>query len=51
MKSRITQRRFKANKNSSCSMCKPWKRGWEQKQNISRKRKDCDFEQQITDLE
>ena len=28
MKTKTTQRRIKAQKRSSCGMCKPWKRGW-----------------------
>ena len=28
MKTSLTQKRIKAQKASSCAMCKPWKRGW-----------------------
>lgn len=34
MKSKLTKRRFKAQKGSSCAMCKPYKHGWKDKKTI-----------------
>lgn len=34
MKSNLRKARFKANKSSSCTMCKPYKNGWEDKKNM-----------------
>ena len=34
MKTKLTQRRFKAVKKSACGLCKPWKQGWEGKRPI-----------------
>lgn len=31
MKTRVTQRRIRAPKHSACALCKPQKRGWEDK--------------------
>ncbi len=31
MKTNLTKRRFKAPKRSSCALCKPHKRGWDDK--------------------
>ncbi len=47
MKSNQTKRRFKAQKRSSCAMCKPYKRGWEDKKDINRLRAAQDHEQQL----
>jgi hypothetical protein len=50
MKTKQTQRRIKAQKRSSCAMCKPWKKGWEDKKTISQLRKAQDAESQLKDL-
>ena len=34
MKTKLEQARIKAQKKSSCGMCKPWKRGWEDKKTV-----------------
>ncbi|MGI8435378.1 MAG: hypothetical protein ACR2NX_00510 [Chthoniobacterales bacterium] len=34
MKSDLTERRYKAPKRSACAMCKPHKRGWEDKKTV-----------------
>jgi hypothetical protein len=47
MKTKTTQRRIKAPKRSSCAMCKPWKKGWEDKHTIGEKRKAQDADQQL----
>jgi hypothetical protein len=47
VKSKLTQRRFKAHKASSCPMCKPWKQGWEGKRTISDYRKSLGHDQEL----
>lgn len=50
MKTKLTQRRYKADKNSSCGMCKPWKKGHADKHTVSEKRKAVDAQQQINEF-
>ena len=50
MKSKTTQRRFKAQKRSSCPMCKPYKRGWEGKRTIGEVRRAVDADQQLREI-
>ena len=47
MKTKMTQRRFKANKGSGCAMCKPYKHGWEGKRTVNEQRKAVDADQQL----
>ena len=34
MKGDLTKRRFKAQKSSACGLCKPWKRGGDDKKTV-----------------
>ena len=34
MKSNLAKRRYKAQKRSACAMCKPYKRGWQDKKTV-----------------
>lgn len=47
MKTRLTQRRIKAPKASACGMCKPWKKGWQDKKTVSQLRRAIDAAQQM----
>jgi hypothetical protein len=51
MKSKFTQRRYRAPKRSSCAMCKPQKRGWDDKKTFNDLRRAIAQEQQIRELE
>lgn len=50
MKGKYTQRRIKAQKGSSCAMCKPWKHGWSDKKTINDVRKAVDAEEQVKEI-
>lgn len=50
MKSKLTQRKFKADKLRSCAMCKPWKHGWEQKRTVREERRAVDADQQLREV-
>jgi hypothetical protein len=51
MKSKLTQRRFKANKaKGGCAMCHPHKHGWEGKRTVNDQRKANTAEQQLKEL-
>ena len=50
MKSKLTQRRFKAPKRRSCGLCKPWKKGWEGKRTVGGTRQAQAADQQLKDL-
>ena len=50
MKTKVTQRRIKAPKASSCAMCHPHKRGWEGQRTIGEVRKAQDADQQLREL-
>jgi len=51
MKSKFTQRRYRAPKRSSCAMCKPQQRGWADKKTLGDLRRAIGQEQQIRDWE
>ena len=50
MKSKMTQRRIKAPKPSTCATCKPWKKGWAGKRTVNEDRKAQDADQQLREL-
>ncbi len=50
MKSKLTQRRFKADKLRSCAMCKPYKHGRESKRTVGEQRRAVDADQQIKEV-
>jgi hypothetical protein len=47
MKSSLTKRRYKAQKRSACAMCKPHKRGWEDKKTVRDLRAAIEHEQEL----
>jgi hypothetical protein len=47
MKGNVTKRRYKAQKRSACAMCKPYKRGWEDKKTARDLRAAIQHEQQL----
>ena len=49
MKTNLTQRRYKAEKHSACPMCKPYKRGWEDKKTTGDLRVAIKHEQELQD--
>lgn len=49
MKSNLTKRRYKAQKRSACPMCKPHKRGWEDKKTTGDLRSAVRHEQELLD--
>jgi hypothetical protein len=49
VKSNFTKRRYKAQKSSACAMCKPYKRGWEDKKNVRDLRVAIQHEQELKD--
>jgi hypothetical protein len=51
MKSKVTQRRYRAPKRSSCAMCKPQQRGWADKKTPADLRHAIGQEQQIREWE
>jgi len=51
MKSKFTQRRYRAPKRSACGLCKPQKRGWDDKKTFNDLRRAIAQEQQIRELE
>jgi hypothetical protein len=51
MKSKFTQRRYRAPKKSSCGLCKPQKRGWDDKKTFNDLRRAIGQEQQIREWE
>ena len=50
MKSKHTQKRYKAQKKSSCPMCKPWKKGWEDKKVIREIKKGISMDEQLKEI-
>ena len=50
MKSNTTKRRYKAQKRSACAMCKPYKRGWEDKKTPRDLRAAMRHEQELIEL-
>jgi len=51
MKSKFTQRRYRAPKRLSCAMCKPQQRGWADKKTPGDLRRATGHEQQIREWE
>jgi len=51
MKSKFTQRRYRAPKRSACAMCKPQQRGWADKKTPGDLRRVIAQEQQIREWE
>ena len=49
MKTKFTQRRYRAPKRSSCAMCKPQQRGWADKKTPGDLRRAVAHEQEIRD--
>jgi hypothetical protein len=49
MKTNLTKRRYKAQKKSACGLCKPYKRGWEDKKTTRDLRLALKHEQEIRD--
>lgn len=50
MKTTLTQRRIKAPKPSACGLCKPWKKGWEDKKTARDLKAAQSAQQQISEL-
>lgn len=50
MKSNFMKRRYRAQKSSACAMCKPHKRGWEDKKTMGDLRVAVRHEQEIRDV-
>ena len=50
MKTKLTQRRFKAQKSSACGLCKPWKKDGEDKKTVGQLRKAQDADQQLKEV-
>jgi hypothetical protein len=50
MKTKLTQRRFKAQKSSAWGLCKPWKKGGEDKKTVGQLRKAQDADQQLKEV-
>jgi hypothetical protein len=44
------QRRVKAQKSSACGLCKPWKKGGEDKKTVDQLRKAQDADQQLKEV-
>jgi len=51
MKSKFTQRRYRAPKQRACGLCKPQQRGWADKKTAGDLRRAIAHEQQIRELE
>jgi hypothetical protein len=51
VKTKLTQRRYRAPKRSACGLCKPQKRGWEDKRTSRDVRIAIAHEQEIRDFE
>ncbi len=47
MKTNLAKRRYKAQKHSACAMCKPHKRGWEDKKTVGNVRAAVKHEQEL----
>ena len=47
MKTNLTKRRYKAQKRSACGLCKPYKRGWEDKKTVRDLRVATKHQQEI----
>jgi hypothetical protein len=51
MKTKFTQRRYRASKRSACGLCKPQKRGWDDKKTFNDLRHAVAHDQEIRDWE
>jgi hypothetical protein len=51
LKSKFTQRRYRAPKSSACALCKPHQHGWADKKTFGDIRRAVADEQQICDWE
>jgi hypothetical protein len=51
LKSKFTQRRYRAPKRSACALCKPYQQGWEDKKTFADIRRAVAHEQQVRDWE
>jgi len=51
MKSKFTQRRYRAPKRSACGLCKPHQQGWADKKTFADVRGGVAHEQQVRDWE
>jgi len=51
MKSKFTQRRYRAPKRSACGLCKPQKQGWADKKTFADVRRAVAHEQQMREWE
>jgi hypothetical protein len=51
MKSKMTQRRYRAPKRSACGLCKPQQRGWADKRTPADVRRAIGQEQEMWDCE
>jgi len=51
MKTGLTKRRFKAHKRSACGLCKPWKRGGEDKKTVRDLRVAAKHQQEIEEAQ
>jgi len=49
LKTNLTKRRFKAPKRSSCGLCKPHKRGWDDKKRTGEMRAAIKHVQELKD--
>jgi hypothetical protein len=50
MKSKLTQRRYRAPKRSACGLCKPQQRGWSDKKTVADLRRAVGQKQQIREM-
>ena len=50
MKTRLTQRRYRAPKRSACAMCKPQQRGWADKKTPGDLRRAVGQEQELREM-
>jgi hypothetical protein len=51
MKSKFTQRRYRAPKRRACGLCKPQKQGWADKKTVADLRRAIAQDQQIRECE
>jgi hypothetical protein len=51
MKTNLTKRRYKGQKRSACGLCKPYKRGWEDKKTVRDLRIATKHQQEIEEAQ
>lgn len=51
MKTNLTKRKYKAVKHKACGLCKPWKRGWEDKKSINDVRNAIKHDDELCETE